>query len=92
MGIEVQKLDSNLAQQFHIRDNKGVVVVKVEPGKPADEAGIRPGDLIMEVNGAVVGTVKEYREALAKVKKDTVARLLIKRLGHTLYLTLENPK
>jgi serine protease Do len=92
LGLEVQNLNPNLAQQFRLRDNQGVVVVQVESGSPAADAGIRPGDLILEVNGAVVGTVKEYREAVAKVKKDTVARLLIKRAGNTLYLTLENPK
>jgi serine protease Do len=92
LGLEVQNLTPTLAQQFRLRDNKGVVVVQVESGTPAADANIRPGDLILEVNGAVVGTVKEYREAVAKVKKDTVARFLIKRLGNTLYLTVENPK
>jgi serine protease Do len=66
-----------------------VVVVQVESGSPAADANIRPGDLILEVNGVVIATVKEYREAVAKVKKDTVARFLVKRAGRTLYLTLE---
>ncbi|MBU4231782.1 MAG: DegQ family serine endoprotease [Proteobacteria bacterium] len=92
LGLEVQNLTPALAQQFRLRDNKGVVVVQVESGTPAADANIRPGDLILEVNGAVVGTVKEYMEAVAKVKKDTVARFLIKRAGRTLYLTVENPK
>jgi serine protease Do len=92
LGLEVQNLTPTLAQQFHLRDNKGVVVVQVESGSPAADAGIRLGDLILEVNGAVVGTVKEYREAVAKVKKDSVARFLVKRLSRTLYLTVENPK
>ncbi len=92
LGLEVQNLTPALAQQFRLRDNKGVVVVQVESGTPAAEANIRPGDLILEVNGVVVGTVKEYREAVAKVKKDSVARFLIKRAGRTLYLTVENPK
>jgi serine protease Do len=87
----VQNLNPNLARQFRLRDNKGVVVVQVEPGSPAADAGIRAGDLILEVNDAVVGTVKEYREAVAKVKKEAVARMLIKRGGNTLYLTVENP-
>ena len=56
-------------------------MVQVESGSPAADAGIRAGDLILEVNGAVIGTVKEYREAVAKVKKDSVARFLIKRAG-----------
>jgi len=92
LGLEVQNLTPTLAQQFRLRDNQGVVVVQVESGSPAADAGIRPGDLILEVNGAVVGSVKEYGEAVAKVKKDSVARFLIKRLGNTLYLTVENPK
>ena len=92
LGLEVQNLTPALAQQFRLRDNKGVVVVQVESGSPAADANIRPGDLILEVNGAVVGTVKEYMEAVAKVKKDTVARFLVKRAGRTLYLTVEIPK
>ena len=92
LGLEVQNLNPALAQQFRLRDNKGVVVVQVEAGSPAADAGIRSGDLILEVNSVVVGTIKEYREAVAKVKKDSVARFLVKRLGQTLYLTVENPK
>jgi serine protease Do len=92
LGLEVQNLTPALAQQFRLRDNKGVVVVQVESGSPAADANIRAGDLILEVNGAVVGTVKEYMEAVAKVKKDSVARFLVKRAGRTLYLTVEIPK
>jgi serine protease Do len=92
LGLEVQNLTPALAQQFRLRDNKGVVVVRVESGTPAADANIRPGDLILEVNGVVIDTVKEYKEAVAKVKKDSVARFLIKRAGRTLYLTVEIPK
>jgi serine protease Do len=92
LGLEVQNLDPNLARQFRLRDNKGVVVVQVEPGSPAAESGLRPGDMVLEVNGTVVNTVKGYRAAIAKLKKETVARFLIKRMGRTLYLTVEIPK
>jgi serine protease Do len=92
LGLEVQNLDPNLARQFRLRDNKGVVVVQVEPGSPAADANIRPGDMILEVEGAVVTTVKEFRAAANKIKKGSVARFLIKRLGRTLYLTVEMPK
>ena len=92
LGLEVQNLTPALAQQFRLRDNKGVVVIQVESGSPAADANVRPGDLILEVNSAVISSVKEYREAIAKVKKDTVVRFLIKRADRTLYLTVENPK
>jgi serine protease Do len=92
LGLEVQNLTPALAQQYRLRDNKGVVVTQVESGSPAADANIRAGDLILEVNGVVVATVKEYREAVAKLKKDSVARFLVKRAGRTLYLTMEIPK
>jgi serine protease Do len=92
LGLEVQNLSPNLARQFRLRDNKGVVVVQVEAGGPAAESGIRPGDMILEVNGTVVNTVKGYRAAIAKLKKGSVVRFLIKRTGRTLFLTMEIPK
>jgi S1-C subfamily serine protease len=68
------------------------VVIQVESGSPAAEAGIRAGDLVLEVGGTVVSSVKEYVAATDKVKKGSVARFLIKRMGRTLYLTVEVPK
>jgi serine protease Do len=92
LGLAVENLNPNLAQQFRLRDHKGVVVIQVESGSPASDGGLRPGDIILEVNGTVVSTVKEYQQVMTKLKKGTVARLLIKRMGRTLYLTIEIPK
>jgi serine protease Do len=92
LGLDVENLDPNLARQFRLRDHRGVVIVQVDSGTPAAEAGLRAGDMILEVGGTVVSTVKEYNAAIAKVKKGSVARLLIKRMGRTLYLALEVPK
>jgi serine protease Do len=92
LGLAVENLNPTLAQQFRLRDHKGVVVIQVESGSPAADAGLRPGDIILEVDGTVVSTVKEYQQAMAKLKKGAVGRLLIKRMGRTLYLTIEIPK
>jgi serine protease Do len=92
LGLEAKNLDPDLARRFRLRDNKGVVVTRVEPGSPAAEAGIRPGDLVLEIDGSVIGSMKDYSAAIAKLKKESVARFLLKRLGRTLYLTVEVPK
>ena len=92
LGLEVKNLDPDLARKFRLRDNKGVVVTQVEPGSPAAEAGLRPGDLLLEINGAVVGSQKDYLAVIGKLKKESFARFLVKRLGRTLYLTVEVPK
>jgi serine protease Do len=91
LGLAVKNLTPELAKRFRLRDNKGVVVLQVAPGSSGADAGLRPGDLLLEVDGQVVSTVKEYREAVKKLKKGQYARFLIKRQGRTLYLTVEIP-
>jgi serine protease Do len=91
LGLMVNNLTPELAKRFRLRDNKGVVVVQVAPGSAGAEAGLRPGDLVLEVGGQVVSSAKEFRDAAKKLTKGQVSRLLIKRQGRTLYLTLEVP-
>jgi S1-C subfamily serine protease len=61
-------------------------------GGPAGDAGIRPGDIILEIDGHGINTVKDFQTAVGRLKKEEFARLLIKRQGATLYLTVEVPK
>ncbi len=91
LGLMVQNLTPELAKRFRLRDTKGVVVVQVAPGSPSADAGLRPGDLLLEVNGEVVTSPKEYLEAVKKLKKGAYSRFLIKRQARTLYLTVEIP-
>jgi len=91
LGLTVNNLTPELVKRFRLRDNKGVVVVQVAPGSAGADAGLRPGDLVLEVGGQVVSSVKEYRDAVKKLKKGQVSRFLIKRQGRTLYLTVEVP-
>jgi serine protease Do len=91
LGLMVKNLTPELAKGFRLRDNKGVVVVQVAPGSAGADAGLRPGDLVLEVGGQVVANVKDYRQAVKKLKKGQVGRFLVKRQGRTLYLTVEIP-
>jgi len=91
MGLTVHDLDQNLAQRLRLKDTKGVVAVQVEPGSAAADAGFRPGDLIEEVNGQTVGSVKDYQKIIKGLKKGTVARFYVKRQDRKLYLTVEIP-
>jgi serine protease Do len=91
LGLAVRNLTPELAKRFRLRDHKGVVVVQVAPGSAGADAGVRPGDLLLEVSGQVVSTMQQYQAALKKLKKGEVGRFLIKRQGRTLYLTVEIP-
>jgi serine protease Do len=87
----VKDLNSSLAQRYRLKETKGVVVVQVDQGSPAMEAGLRPGDLILEVNGKAVEKVKDYQEIMGKLKSGGLARLQVKSRTHTGYLVLEIP-
>ncbi|MEJ5331039.1 MAG: DegQ family serine endoprotease [Desulfobaccales bacterium] len=91
-GLSVEDLTPALARRFGLRETKGAVVTRVAPGSPAAEAGLRPGDLILEVNGGAVQSAADFQRLISRVEKGSVARLLIKRQTHTLFITLEVPK
>jgi serine protease Do len=91
LGMTVQELDQALAQRLRMKETSGVVVVKVEQGTPAAESGIRPGDLIEEINANPVHNMKEFNEAVNQLPKGSTSRMLIKRQGRTLYVVVEVP-
>ena len=53
LGLVVKNIDPNLAKRFRLRDTKGALVVGVEQGSAAADAGIKPGDILLEINGQV---------------------------------------
>ena len=65
LGLTVQTLTPEIAENLGLeRGLKGVVVTQVEPGSPADEAGLRRGDVILEVNREPVKDADAYRKAV----------------------------
>jgi serine protease Do len=91
-GLVVEDLDAAMARRFGLKETRGVVVVRVIPGTSASEAGLRSGDLIVEINGQSVKSVSDFQRLLKGLAKGSYARFLIKRAGHTLYMTVEIPK
>jgi serine protease Do len=92
LGMSVQEITPEMAQQLRLNELSGVVVSQVEPGGAADEAGVQRGDVIREVNGNLVRNYSDYRAALGKMKKGEIVRLLIRRGERSLYLTIRNSK
>jgi len=89
-GLQVQTVTPDIAQELGLEETEGVVVTGVEPGSPADDAGLRRGDVILEVNQAPVGDVAEFREALEGAERG--ALLLVSRAGSQIYVPLKRQK
>jgi serine protease Do len=89
LGMTVEDLTPELAKNFELSDTKGVVVVQVEEGTSAAEAGLRPGDMILEIDQSPVKDVKEFNHKLESYKKGDTILILAKRRGATIFLTLK---
>lgn len=89
LGLSVHELSKEMAANLRIKETKGVVVVDVKPGGAADDAGVIRGDIILEVNGQKVMTVKEYEKAVAGTAKGGALRLLLRRGDTVLYVGIK---
>jgi serine protease Do len=87
-GMTVQEITPDIAGQLGLPVKKGLIVVDVQPGSPADEVGIQPQDIILQVNKKTVTTMKEYKREIAKAGSKGSVLLLIKRGGATFFVPL----
>jgi serine protease Do len=88
-ALDVRELTEELANRYGLKSHeRGIVVVRVRPGSTAEEAGVREGDIVLEVNRQAVSSMKAYERIAAKLPKDQAVLLLLKRQGRTIYLTL----
>jgi serine protease Do len=85
-GMTVQELTPDIAQQLGVEDSGGVVVASVDPSGPAQEAGIRRGDVIVEVDQKRVKDPKGLQDQLSAA--DERALLLIRRGDSQLYVPI----
>jgi serine protease Do len=91
-GLTVQTLTPEIAESIGVDPGtKGVVVVGVEPGSAADDAGLRRGDVVLEVNRETVTTLGEYRKAIEKAVGKKSVLFLVRRGDNTLFLALKPP-
>lgn len=78
MGITIQDLPADLSEYFGIEGGTGVLVSDVIPGDPADKAGIRPKDIITEINGQKIDSSRTLLKIVAGmgVGKDAIIKVL----------------
>jgi serine protease Do len=89
LGLDVQDLTPSLAAKFKLRDNRGVLISKVEPGSLAQSEGLHEGDLIKEVNRVDVGSIGEFSSAISKVRRGETVLLRILRESRAFYVVLK---
>jgi serine protease Do len=81
LGVMIQPVTPELAQEFKLRENNGALVGEVTPDSPAARAGLKEGDVVIEFNGKKVTDSKHLRLMVSQTPPDTKAPLKIIRDG-----------
>ncbi len=89
LGLTVKEITPDIAGRFGIEDSSGVIIVSVKAGSPADNAGLRRGDVIKEINHNEVTDLKDYLKALDNLKKSDVVLFRILRGRGSLYIAVK---
>jgi serine protease Do len=88
-GIGIADLTSDVRQQIQAPSNvKGAVIQRVQPGSPADDAGLQPGDVIQSVNRQQTPSAADVQKALANVPKGQDAMVLVWANGGSTFRVL----
>lgn len=88
-GITVMDLSREIARQLGLnKDERGVVVVRVEAGSSAEEAGIRKGDVIQEVDRKKIEGLNDYTKSIGGVRSGDPVLLFVNRGGKKFYVTV----
>jgi len=89
LGLMVKEVTPELARNFGLSETSGLVVVQVESNSPAGEAGMRPGDIILEVDQISMKDLAQFNQKIEKYKAGDTILFLLNRSGTTLYLTIK---
>lgn len=86
LGIEMSPPSSQLQQQNNLGPNQGTVVRQVFPGTAADAMGLKPGDVIVQVNGQPIGSMTDLRNEVGAQQVGDPVAVVVRRNGQEMPL------
>ena len=84
LGVYIQEVTPEIAEQFNLTEAKGVLVGDVIKNSPAEETGIKTGDIIMKVNNEEVNSPEELQNKIGNIEIGKEANIEIVRNGETI--------
>ena len=79
IGVEPQDVTPEIAESFGLQQKSGAIVAGVLQGGPADKAGIKPGDILVDVNGQPITDTTRLLNVIAQIKPGTDAKVHLVR-------------
>jgi serine protease Do len=92
LGVAIQDLNADMAEYYGVEEKEGVFVADVFEGDPADKAGIKAKDIIIEVNGEKIKSSRQLTSMIAGLSVGDSARIKILRDGNEKTVTVKIAK
>ncbi len=86
LGVEIEPVPQPAAEKLGLKEGQGVRVKDLAGDGTGSKMGLRPGDIILEMDGAPVGDSEGFRKALSNAKKNQVIRLKVQRGEQRIFL------
>ncbi|MGU7783897.1 Do family serine endopeptidase [Burkholderia sp. PU8-34] len=81
IGVEPQDVTPEIAESFGLQQKSGAIVAGVLQGGPADKAGIKPGDILVSVNGEEITDTTKLLNVVAQIKPGATTKVHVVRKG-----------
>jgi Do/DeqQ family serine protease len=81
VGVEMQEITPAIAESFGLENTEGVIIAGVPRGGPADKAGVKPGDVLLEIEGKPVADPQGMLNLVASLAPGSTASMKIRRQG-----------
>jgi serine protease Do len=91
LGLAFQTLTPDIARQLGFENERGAVIAQVVPGSPADEAGLRQGDLVKEVNRTRVRSAEDFNRRVSSAQSGDSLALSVRRGQNTFFVAINIP-
>jgi serine protease Do len=88
IGVRVQRITPEGARRLGLSSTKGVMIVEVQSGSPADQVGLEPADVIREVNQRPVNNVKDFQRAVRQARRGDRLLLLVQRGDNAVFFAV----
>ncbi len=87
LGVNLAEIDANRAKELKLKEDYGVEISRVEENSPAEKAGIKSGDVVLEYNGQRVEGMEQFGRMVRETPPGREVKLMVSRDGKTQTLT-----
>jgi len=89
LGVIMQDLNGNLAKSFNLKETRGVLISEIMKGSAAEKAGIKAGDVVVEIDGQPVDRINELQNRIGMKKPGAKVQMVVLRDGSRREFTVE---